>query len=421
MIVDIFDNVVNKNNLPIIKIKMKMPNVYSKKIDNEIKNSIWDIDDMYLDMIFKKFKLNKSKYKKLSHYWYPEPKCNHYISILFGNIKSDIFAYPSDFVKVCTYGKGYLWKPICSSTYTYLGLIYGITKPQIKDYCVMLSSFIIDYHGEYEIIKNVTNLNEFYCVGLINMQRKTILRSLFLKKNKIFYLKDINNNYVNVSGNNILITDGKKKNKIIFTKKGELVINNKCIEGTNIDNNINNGLILKECNNNISQKWFPQKSTIRDYNICSQHNFLCMSADKNNDVKLGNMNKETREHVFEIEDLVNMNDYEIIESNNPWYINKNIKHPQYIKKRKELNTGDNMMEYTNNKTYARTPPQKNTHTDMRFTYNNFTKCKKCIPPADMKKKQIEQFSGRQILYDERINMIIYIFVVMVILMFIYRR
>lgn len=453
-ITDVFGNIVMNRNVPILLISTKIDNGLLINIMEDENDSLWELDQNNINDLLKKNNIDPNNYKTFGNYWYPHIRCNLDITIILANTKYNFISQPIDFINIGSYKEGYIWKPICNKNHVELGLLYDKIKPKMDKICTILYLYTIEYNGKYDIINNYTNFNEFYLLGSNNIQRKTIFRAHFIKKNKILKIKNIfNNNYLNTNNNdNIIFT--KKSTNILYTTNGQIKINNKCLERIYSDEN-NLSISLRECNDSTAQKWFPfgipNIHPNPEYHLVSQNDMLYMTLLSNGDEDtkkniivteklIGN-----KKQIFKFENIINdrvlfnKNNSQImlVESNNPWYINKSNNIPQKYHNNNiyekddfnDLNSNDindnnnesnflpgsNINNYSSNAIYY---PNKITDNAVRHSYNNFTKCSQC------KKNEKEHFTdNKSIDYIEKNNnkIIIILLIILLIIFLIFKK
>lgn len=430
-ITDIFGNIVVNKNIPILLVKTKITDGLLTKIKDDENDSIWEININDINNILKKNNINPDNYKTFGNYWYPHIRCNFYITIILANTQFGFISYPKDFINIGSYNDGYIWKPICNKNYTELGLIYNKIKPNIEDYCTISYLYTIEFNGKHDVINNYTNYNEFYLLGSNNIPRRTIYRAKFIKKNKILKIKNLFNNKFLNSNNSDNIIFSEIPSDVTYTTDGQIKINNKCLERIyNSENNLT--VSLKECNETPAQKWFPfgipDINPNPEYNLISQNDMLYITllSDGDDDIKKNIIATEfllnNKKQMFKFENIrndkiiFNKNNSKLmlVESNNPWYINKlnNIPQKYYNINSYEndnfedLNNDDNkngdLISGPNNEnSYALYYKNNMTDNSLRHSYNNFTKCSQCENKnkenKDMinkpnKSKKIEKFT-----------------------------
>lgn len=444
-ITDVFGNIVVNRNVPILLISTKINSDLLINIIDDENESLWEPDQNKINELLKKNNIIPDVYKTFGHYWYPHIRCNIDVTIILANIKYNFISQPIDFINIGSFKDGYIWKPICNKNHVELGLLYDKIKPQLDKICTILYLYTIEYNGKYDVIDNYTNFNEFNLLGSNNIPRKTIYRAHFIKKNKILKIKNLfNNNYLNINGNdNIIFT--KKPANVIYTTNGQIKINNKCLE--RIYSNENNlSISLRECNDTNAQKWFPfgipNIHPNPEYHLISQNDMLHMTllSDGDDDLKKNIIATEkligNKKQIFKFENIVNdriifnKNNSQImlVESNNPWYINKsnNISQKHYNNNLYENDNFQDLNNYDNDPTLlpgsnnnnnfssnASYYPNKTTDNAMRNSYNNFTLCSRC---KDNKK---EHFTNDNSMENIKINNNRIIIILLIIILIIF--
>ena len=424
-ITDIFGNIVVNKNIPILLIKAKITDGLLTQIKNYDNDSIWELNMNNINDILKKNNIDPEKYKTFGNYWYPHIRCHFYITIILANLQFNFISYPKDFINIGGYNDGYIWKPVCNKNYTELGLVYNKIKPDVNDFCTISQLYTIEYNGKYDLINNYTNYNEFYLLGSSSIQRKTIYRARFIKKNKILKIKNLFNNKFLNSNEFHNVVFSKIPTDAVYTTDGEIKINDKCLERIyNSENNLT--VSLKECNETSAQKWFPfgipDIVPNPEYNLISQYDllYLTLLSDGDDEIKKNIIATEfllnNKKQIFKFENIrnnkvifnKNNSNIMLVESNNPWYINKSNNIPQKYYNNKTYEN-DNFEDLNKNNddsnngdlisgpntipnSYALYYKNNMTDNSLRHSYNNFTKCSQ----YDNKKKKsnkIEKFTN----------------------------
>lgn len=422
-ITDVFGNLVIKANVPILLIQTHSGTKLLNKIAFENNNSIWEINEKEILTLLEKNEINGNLYKTMGHYWFPHIRCDIGIKIVLANINYKFISFPVDFINIGSYSAGYIWKPICKNNFINLGLIYSKNKPKNESLCTIIKDYTINYNGETDVMGNMTNYNEFYLLGMTEVLRITLFRSHFIKNDKKLKIKNVHiNKYLNSNTDNIIFENTPVD--LIYTINGQIKINDKCME--RIDNNPNDNISieLRNCNENISQKWFPFASNNNKsyYNLVSQNDLLNMAvvgdgtdvikqnviATKSNitnpkkqifkfenieNIK-NNENNNNDEKKMNIDNDVHLN-YILVESDNPWYINKSSIPQKYVQQKYSSAELNSKSISEPNQNYAKYYNDNHKIEDkiFRHSYNNFTVCANC------NKNNYENFTN----FHEEIN------------------
>ena len=355
VITDIFGNKLSKdrhinNKLPFILLHTTQPYLLlerESKLHKE--DSIWKpiLKTLYHTLYMNS--INPNSFATVGDIWFPSYELPKETMILLANNNKDISTYPDDFIQIDTYMNTGIWKSVGPAGYTGIGLIAASRKPSHMALKVINDKYLINYNKQSPIkIKN-TNMNEFNLLSNIQIQNKrTIDRTKFLPASKINIASKYNAKYISRGNDRIQLRDDESdsgSHSISYTTQGELKMNNKCI-GVDSDNSVD----LQDCNNALSQKWFPYKN-----NYISYSDLKCMSVD-NNSIKNDECSNDRRDQEWFTNDsgsVISTSSSNIdswitqsgknvllVEPDTPWYILKRNSMPEGLIKQsvKELNT-----------------------------------------------------------------------------------
>lgn len=160
IITDMYNNLIidpDKEHIPFILVRSRTGINLLKKIGYTKHSSIWTL------------KYNIDNYNILGHFWITGQNYNENEPILLARdmtyfksrVNNILTEYPVDYHLVSTYNDGYIWRPICKNGYVALGMLYSKEKPLIYDCVTVISCSTIPYNGWYNVINNMTNMNEY--------------------------------------------------------------------------------------------------------------------------------------------------------------------------------------------------------------------------------------------------------------------
>lgn len=355
VITDIFGNKIlpdNNNIIPFLLINTTQPYLLFEKVSELSENdNILKIKLPYLYQILNANNINSSDYSSLGDIWISTKNIPSELSVILVNNDNKISSYPIDFIKIDNYYNINIWKPVNPKGYQEIGLIASPNKPSLRSMRVINNNFIIEINNESIVKGRNTNMNEFNLLSNIGINKFTINRSKFIN-----YL---NNVKISSRQNNNLILKNNEDEKINYSVKGELKLNNKCIGVSTEDNLDDNFVYLQTCNNEINQKWYPFED-----NFMSQFNHNCLTNDNGiiKNKKCINNDNSQKWNIEDVEQEINNEKnlwkstkgklVMLIESNNPWYDNKKKLYSENIMNQtlEQLNN-DNNNNHTENYNY----------------------------------------------------------------------
>jgi hypothetical protein len=332
---------------------------------------------------------NLKNYFSLGHIWAPVKNLVDPVTIVLLNKNAYDVGKVIDYELVSEYGSGYIYKPIGLPGYTALGLVYAKSKPSNLNICTVLADKTIKYNAHYFLVENMTNMNEFYLLGTTDIDRITINRSLYAQSTD-FYIQQKSKTIGVEDGKVVMIKQPQKQN-VSYTAQGELKLNSQClgilddhrgdrfVYPQKCDNSLNQkwfpyedhviSLYDKTClttgNDNYltsvscssidnSQKYEFIKNTVNNDNNNDEekekendddnndeekenndNNNDEENNDDNNDDNKQTNNKQTHNGENALETKINAfkkikgngKKVVLVESNNPWYINKDLSDP----------------------------------------------------------------------------------------------
>ena len=180
-ITDIYGNsIVSNNNAPFILLHIENPDIILEEINTFIcdqHGSFWKFISKNISYVLNKFGLNSSKFAPLGHMWFPVKHLRGRVVLLLANMNKSISSYPVDFVKLCQYGKGYIWKPVPPKGYEGLGYMYSLYKPSTKQMRVISNKYVIKQNISNKSFQKNTIMNEYNYLGQIGYPSFTLRKN----------------------------------------------------------------------------------------------------------------------------------------------------------------------------------------------------------------------------------------------------
>lgn len=333
-ITDLFGNIINANdnsyNDTFILVNCFEMHSLLKKIYSKGDVIICDYDYPKLKSIFKNHDLNFNNYVMFGNVCITSQFMPS--TLLFGRVENNVIQKSVDLEKIATFGKGSIWSPVKISGYDNIGVIYSNTdkKPKVNN----IGIINVDFTVPYDVSKNnlITYGNEFgLLIHNVNGGR-TLWRSKFNKNQESFKLLTKNGTMITKYNNDISLKNPQPYlQDIQYTVQGDLMMGDKCIAS-----NDSSDVYLDTCNGKINQKWFPYKNK-----FISEKSKKCLTADgseismstcdsefgRTSDSDRTNDSQEwnTQETDFYLNKPVVIpgKTVVLVDSNDPWYINKN--------------------------------------------------------------------------------------------------
>jgi hypothetical protein len=291
-------------------------------------------------------------------------------TLLFGLVDNNKIQKSIDLeqVQVSTVDNGTLWRPVMFSGYKSLGMFYSPDnkKPKIKNIGVVRSDLIVPY----DVSKNnlITYGNEF---GLLihNVDGgNTLWRSKFMKNPNKFKLSSHDGSLITKYDNKLsLKTPQPYLQNIQYTVQGELMMGDKCLSTNN-----SSDVYIDTCNGKINQKWFPYKNK-----FVSEKNKKCLTSndsdvitstcdsefgrtsDNDNTNDLQEWNVQETDFYLNKPVVVPGKSVVLVDSNNPWYINKNVDRiPQKYKEHSVDDLGNHIDDVAKYKSRLKIDPHQ---------------------------------------------------------------
>jgi len=361
IITDLFGNKINGTTPPFIILNTIQPHLLLHNIlKNNNKNDTWGIWTLIRSTILHALYYNHiepTDYAPLGSIWYNNTKLPNKFKILLVNTHTNISNYPIDYTIVHSINDINIWKPVNKTGYVSLGYIAAKNKPSLH-FMKSVNKNIVMKTKFNNIGNYLTNMNEFFLLGISTINRYTINRIKLLPINKNIRLSS----KINSANNIITNTDNKVQLKpynydfqdINYTVNGELKMGNNCLTTNNTDDNY---VYLTQCNNNKNQQWYPYKysnanSFVSNYDDSCLTNengkLLTKKCDNNNNQswyveQLQKVVEDTKQDYYQKWYTKKGKKVILIEPNNPWYINKKrVIEPEGVirQHRLELNKND---------------------------------------------------------------------------------
>ena len=335
---DLFGETITPSSLFVIINSNNILDFITKLSKNKT-SSIWEYNRNNIDNLLIQHKLNPNKYLALGNVLYL-PKHPPKRLILAHH---SICKNPSYLKKIEKYGNGYIYKPMFKNNndndkYVPLGYYFGnsVNMPNINSIGLLNIDHVVE-------MTSPIRLNEFNLLNTLKEPVYTIKRSLFYNNNPSISLSSPNNKILTKIDDNAHLKDKKysSNQSVTYNAQGELMVENKCLS---YENKPNPDLFFDDCNGDPNQKWYiyqDQISSQSKYDKCITENNDTVSLDTCDSINSKQWNIENG-------DVANPTDYVwdtyegknvvLVESDNPWYINKNTTIPkEVIKVENELN------------------------------------------------------------------------------------
>lgn len=306
------DNV--SSNTPFLVLRGDNLSNYITLISDINNNRIYKLNELEINKLLKENNINsiyRSTYHILSNDLIDIPNS---ILLVHDNITQKVENYE----KILDYDKENIYIPKWESDeYLHLGLIYG----KDSDIYLIKSKYLLEV---LDIKNELTTINEFGSIGSNLVNNYSIIR--FLDNNIYMDIKLINYDGLilsNINGKAELKNYEYDNYQNINRINEEININNLCL--TNNKGNI----LFSECTNSDSQKWIFENNNLIskiDNKCLSYPNLILSLKDCNEGNNYWNI-KDTN-----INGNLKGKYVALVNSENPWYINKDIVDPIEIKK-----------------------------------------------------------------------------------------
>lgn len=339
---DIFGNTVINNNTPFILMHSNELYKFLSVIHRNRSFTILGYKNKIIKEAFNNKNLSIDEFTPFGHIYLNNDdfKMNN---IIFGNKR--FIKTTKKYKFIDTIGLGSLWEPISDDPgYTSFGLVYTNSKnAPIIETGLIPKNFI--YVASSSIPTNIFKL-DYNLIGHISIGKKRLMINKLLNSPKLFKLFNIDNKYLTDVNNEIKTIDkSDDPNQIIsYTAQGELVLNDKCITKKN------NDIKLEKCSESTNQKWISKDNN--NFSPLDDVNDLCINSDNSENISLKPCDSSTSDQDWNKENVsrttnIKLPKYKgktviLVESNNPWYINKNTTIPVNVDKNNDIN---NDLEY----------------------------------------------------------------------------
>jgi hypothetical protein len=332
IIKDLSNNEKPNNDSNFIKVNIKLPLKQLDLLTFNNDESIWTLSKTKINEIMKEY--SKHSYYMVSDIWIPYTYKLNEVDILFVRDNPEICCRPDTFEKVQKHRDGFLWKPVLlNDPYTLFvpfGVVYSESFPDVNRVRMISIDYVIPYRGRYFSFEQLCNLNEFYCLGVRDMDKLTIDKTKIYPNNSSFFLKSkLNNSYIFNEDNKILFTnDSTNKPKTEYNDDGNIKFNDSCltVDSYSFLDGYNKGVYMRACDQDIGQKWYFQ-----DDKVISAFNDMCLTNNEGSlmvdlcektdfSQKWNRENEQTT--VRKPKEWKRGSKVILVENDNPWYLNK---------------------------------------------------------------------------------------------------
>jgi len=358
-ITDIFGNKIvkrddNNNFLPFILIHSNQPHLILKRVSSR-DDSVWKLNKSAISHILYTNSISEKRFAPLGHIWLPRKTLPNKIKILLVNTEAIISKYPIKYIKLGAYNNKYIWKPIGPRDYMAIGFVISKQSPVLREVKTVNRDLITLFRGRTVHNNSVGNMNEFNLLSYIDEKKYTVKRTPLLRSNNVLKLMSkLSQRYITEDSDTVSLRskDSNYNQKINYTTQGELKLNDKCIGISMNDNMSDNFVYIDRCDDSDGQKWYPYRDTFIsqfDQSCLTENNGTvttekCDGEKENQKWRMENIERVVEDKLQETNDRWSTQSGKkviLIESDNPWYINKTNK-PEgiFIDRRVELNKKD---------------------------------------------------------------------------------
>lgn len=327
-ITDLFGNNITINSLFLIINSNEIHKLLNKIATNKT-SSIWDYDRKLIDPLLEQRNLDPNSFITCGHIFYTKEQIPKQIILVNKNICKNAVSLE----KKIAYNDGYIYEPIYDdNSYVSIGSYYNIDGNFSNNIFLIPQKFTIKLENSANLQFDNIYLNEFN-LFTIDKNALTINRTLLLNKPKSIKLSDSNRKYMTKTGTHVQVNDSTymQNQNISYNTQGELMIDDKCLTYTNENEN---NLLFDTCKNDDSQKWIVFQDKINPQ-INTQKCITSNSITKTITLEKCNSNNDNNEQSWDVENSNKTNnDYTwdkykgktvmLVESDNPWFINKDI-------------------------------------------------------------------------------------------------
>ena len=180
-VTDINNNkIYNNSSEHFLLLHIKYPSYFLKKLEY----SFWELNAKNITHILHKNNIISNKYFALGHLWSLKNSFKTPFIILLAH--ESVSKYPVDFVKIRSYGNGFIWKPYAPGCKE-LGLLYSSHKPDTQSVRVLLKQYTAIHNTQYNTNNLNTKMNRFNYLGQTNLHKHTLSRKYInsLKKSDV--------------------------------------------------------------------------------------------------------------------------------------------------------------------------------------------------------------------------------------------
>lgn len=404
-ITDIFGSNNINNKTPIVIINSNDIHSLLKRIYIKRDNSIWDYNYDVLKKIFADRKMNFDDYLVSGHIYLNTKDFKPKELIFFHKQYS---SYSNNYVGVCDFGNGSLWRAVTDDGKFSLGVVYSPSKSIPNKTIAVVPEEYIQY--DKSEFKTPIDQSEFTLLACKDTGRTRLLINRYYRSLSIFKLINSNGNYITNIPDSEEVILKEKLNKlgqvVSYNAQGELIIDGKCLT-TNDGENV----LVTTCSNNDNQKW-----SLDNNGKVRSHSGKCLtSLNDEKKIRLEDCENDdsTQEWISESSSSTN-SDYEwdyykgktvvLVGSDNPWYINKEFTVPRRYTENANFIVNDidsDGHEYANYSTDFNIDARK---PDLGYGYSYASR---------QGKECIEGFGNKE---EENNNIVILVFLIILIVM-----
>jgi hypothetical protein len=340
VITDIFGNKIKNNDetdFPFILVHTNQPYLLLQKIAGTDEDGIWRIIFTTMMHLLYSHSINPSNYAPLGDYWFPSKNLQKQTQILLVSTRQAVSKYPKDYVPIDTYKGATVWRPISEMGYRPIGLVLSVEKPPNNLIRTINSDLVIKSTQKRIVVENLTNTPDTHLLMHKSIEKLAIDKTKFMIREKQF-------RFISKKNHKQLGTDDTR-----FTTQGQLIQDDKCYGIYKRDGSNNNNVDLQPCDDSITQKWHPYRSS-----LVSQYDGTCLVENNGTLTTTDCTGTDDQGWIAESKQtVIDDTNQEItdqwksstgkrvvlLEPDYPWYINKTGRIPEgiVVPKRTELN------------------------------------------------------------------------------------
>lgn len=325
-------------NTPIIFIYSEKIHILLRRLSKDTKSSILELNAEKVKAILKDKNINYDNYIQLGHIYI---KNNNFSMKRVILAHRNIVEFATDYKYVCNYGSGSLWHPL-RDNFKALGLVYSNNKSKPDLRIGLLPAQIVSI-GSVSNIIGILN-NRYGLITHSNIGIQKIMNDKFYRWTTPFKMMNNNGEYLTRINNRAELKTNiatSKSQTVAYNAQGELTIDGACLTRGN------DRVDFNKCTGSPDQIWERVGSKWTDSESClaTTESDISMKACQEDDtdqiwniVNTDNENTDYRWNTYKGKNVI------LVESENPWYINKDITHPMKIASRQEL-TDDRYKAY----------------------------------------------------------------------------